>query len=215
MADDPPVPPPGATLAFGRPGAPLVVVAHDWHGRLPWIERYGAALAARRLRVLVVDLFAGRTALDDDRAARLMRESAASVSLGMVEDALMQGREEGSARAGVIGFSMGGWLALQTAAGGRVDAVVAYYATLEAAEHGLIPCPVLLHLAEHDSWLAPGAADDFVARLGAHSTPVVRHDYPGTGHGFANAAVERDFAAPSAALAFERTAAFLQEHLAA
>jgi len=62
-----PIPSPGVPLLFGEPGAPVVVVVHDWYGRLPWLTPYAEALAGRGgFRVIVPDLYDG-AATDDDR----------------------------------------------------------------------------------------------------------------------------------------------------
>jgi len=107
---------------------------------------------------------------------------------------------------------MGGWLALLHAQGGGADAVVAYYATLGPAEQGIIPNPVLLHFAETDQWEAGAEPEVFVTRLKDDGTPVTEHSYLGTVHGFANASIPK-VDARAAALAFARTASFLQDHL--
>ena len=33
------LPHPGITLEFGEPGGPVVVLVHDDHGRLPWLDQ--------------------------------------------------------------------------------------------------------------------------------------------------------------------------------
>jgi carboxymethylenebutenolidase len=108
---------------------------------------------------------------------------------------------------------MGGWLALLHAQAGSADAVVAYYATLDASDHGVIPCPVELHYAERDDWEAGADPDAFVDRLRQHGTPVTRFSYAGTVHSFANASMREKLDERSAALAFARTATFLEQHL--
>jgi carboxymethylenebutenolidase len=208
-----PLPEPGTSLVFGEAGAPGVVVLHDWYGRLPWLEQYGSALAGSvGLRVLVPDLYDGVATTDPDTAERLLDDLSTDHAVGVLDDAIDRLRAEGSPRVGLVGFSMGGGLALSRAQAGTVDAVVSYYATLGAAHHTLIPAPVLLHLAEHDVWPDGSEPGAFVARLLDHGTPVTQHEYPGTEHGFANASTpEVDEAA--ARLAFARTAAFLADQL--
>jgi carboxymethylenebutenolidase len=213
MDETVPLPEPGTPLAYGQPGAPGVVVLHDWYGRLPWLEKYGEALAgAAGLRVLVPDLYDGVATVDPETAERLLDRLSTDHAVGVLDDAVATLRGEGSERIGLVGFSMGGGLALSRAQAGTVDAVVSYYATLGEANHTLIPAPVLLHLAEQDVWPEGSEPAAFVARLLDHGTPILQHEYAGTEHGFANASVpEVDTGA--ARLAFARTASFLTDQL--
>lgn len=209
-----PLPSPGVPLSYGRPGAPVVVVLHDMHGRLPWMELYGEALADRgRVRVLIPDLYGGVASTDPTEAERLMDELSLADADAAVDDAIRTARDEGSPRVGLIGFSMGGWIALNHAQTGSAEAVAAYYATLQPAEHTLIPCPVLLNLAEDDEWPDGGEPGAFIARLKDHGTPVASHTYAGTRHGFANANLRDTVDANAAALAFARTTVFMEQHL--
>ena len=212
MADLIPVPSPGVPLYYGAPGDPLVVVIHDWHGRLPWLEAYAHALVHAGFRVAVPDFYGGWCSTSEAQAEVLLSELEVGPSLAIIDEVIRTSRAEGSTKVGVVGSSMGGWLALLHAQGGDVDAVVAYYATLDAAEHGVIPNPVLLHFAETDEWGEGGDPASFIARLTEHGTPVTEHSYLGTVHGFANASIAKVDARASA-LAFARTASFLQDHL--
>ena len=212
MADLIPVPSPGVPLYYGEPGNPLVVVLHDWHGRLPWLEGYANGLVHAGFRVAVPDLYKGWCSTSEEQAAVLRGELDVAESLAIIDEIVAAARAEGSEKVGVVGSSMGGWLALLYAQGGGADAVVAYYATLGSSEQGVIPNPVLLHVAETDQWDAGGEPETFVARLKEDGTPVTQQTYLGTVHGFANASILK-VDARAAALAFARTASFLQDHL--
>lgn len=205
-----PVPSPGETMWFGDENAPTVVVIHDWHGRLPAVGDYCSALATHGFRVAAPDLYDGVGATDSASAERLMSELELQDALGRIDDCVAAA---GGSRLGVVGFSIGGWLALAHAQTGAVDAVAAYYATLGPETAAVLPCPVLLHFAEVDEWEDDEDPDAFVARLRDHGTPVARHDYVGTAHSFANAAIPELYESRAAALAFARTAAFLQREL--
>lgn len=215
MDDQPlPLPEAGRTLVFGTSGRPLIVVLHDEYGRLPGIEAFADALAAQLdARVAVPDLFDGRFTDDDDVARRLASELDPAAAAALVDEAIETAHAEGSPRVALLGFSMGGRIALRHAQTGSAEAVVAYYSGLVDAEHTLIPCPVLLHLAEGDP--EPGAAetDAFVARLRDHGTPVAARAFAGARHGFANASLPARRDANAAALAFARSAVFLEQHL--
>src|SRR5205823_3539205 len=115
-------------------------------------------------------------------------------------------------RVGAVGYSAGGWLALLTATSGVLDAVVAYYAALGAAEQAPIPCPVMLHFAEVDEWEPPDLPTRFMAEARARGTPVAERTWPGTQHSFANADVAA-WAPGPAGDAWADTVAFLTRHL--
>ena len=214
MAELIPIPSPGVPLLFGEPGAPAVVVVHDWYGRLPWLTPYAEALASRGgFRVIVPDLYDGVATDDAGEADVLSEQVSGSAARDAIIGEIAAARAAGSPRAGIIGFSMGGGIALQIAQAGEVDAAVAYYATLQAAQQGVIPCPVLLHFAEQDEWPETGSPEQFVSRLRENGTPVTQHGYAGTEHGFANASIPELIDTRAAALAFARTTVFLETHL--
>lgn len=208
------IPSRGAPLRFGDPGAPAAIVVPDADDRLPWLGPYAIALADRAgLRVLVPDLHRGAETAGPVAAERLLDELAPDSALDEVRGAVAEARAEGSERIGIVGFGAGGRIALLAAQEGVADAVVAHDATLAEHEHGILPAPVLLQLAEVADW-APGAGPEvFVDRLRDHGTPVIRHDYAGARPGFANATAGEAFDARLAALAFARTVAFLEERL--
>lgn len=208
------IPSPGVPLYYGEPGSPLIILVHDWYGRLPWLENYATGLEHQGYRVVVPDLYAGVATTDETTAEELMNELDVATSLALLDDVIRVARAEGSERIGVIGFSMGGWLTLLHAQGGAADAVVAYYATLGTSHHGVIPCPVLLQFAENDEWDDGEDPESFIGRLKDHGTPVTEYSYVGTVHSFANATIVDKADVNAAALAFARTATFLEKHLA-
>jgi len=208
-----PIPSPGVPLYYGEPGNPVVIVLPDMYGRLPWLEPFSAALASRGFRVAVPDLYDGVCTIDSAAAHALMGNLDIGVALALIDDAIVEAQETGVERVGLVGFSLGGWLALLHAQAGAADAVVAYYASLAAADHGVIPCPVLLQWAETDEWDDDELPEAFVERLKDHGTPVTEHRYLGTMHSFANATVPGKIDVQASALAFARTVVFLQNNL--
>ena len=208
-----PIPNPGVPEKYGEPGGPLVVLIHDWYGRLPWLKFYAEGLAHQGFFVVVPDLYDGVATDGADDAEALMENLDVATALSQIDDVVQLARTEGSERVGLVGFSMGGWLALLHAQSGAADAVAAYYATLSEAQHGVIPSPVLLHFAEIDEWDEGQDPESFIDLLKDHGTPVTEYSYPGTVHSFANATIGDKVDVDAAALAFNRTANFLQKHL--
>ena len=201
------------TIYFGEPGASLVVVVHDWFGRLPWLGQVAVSLASEGLQVAVPDFLDGQSTTDPIEARRLIEGIDVGASLAVIDDIIDEARVYGTEKVGVIGFSTGGWLALVHAQGGEVDAVVAYYASISESHHGIIPCPLLLQYAESDDWEYGGDPASFTQRLDQHGTPTTRYTYLGTQHHFANLSLGGVSDPRAAALALARTSAFLAAHL--
>ena len=119
-----------------------------------------------------------------------------------------------SGKVGAVGFCLGGLLAFLTGARTDADASVSYYGVgLEnrVGEAVKLTRPVLLHIAEEDSFVPKAAQQVILDALKNH--PMVEiHTYPGRNHAFARKGGEHYHAA-DAALAHQRTLAFLEKHL--
>jgi len=201
---------PGRVRGATGPG---VVVVHDWYGPLPHVAEFADELAMAGFDVELVDLYDGVTTDDPGRAEVLAEALDGADAREQIEAAVERLRAAGAVRVGAVGFSLGGALVLRVAAGGQIDAVVAYYATCDPDEAAHIECPVQLHLAQDDEFESPADVADFVAALRDAGTPVDEFDYPGTEHSFANADVA--LADPHASeVALARTIGFLHARLA-
>ncbi|WP_291050964.1 dienelactone hydrolase family protein [Herbiconiux sp.] len=213
MAEFVDIPSPGWPLEFGEPGRPAIVIVHDDHGRLPYLEAYATALANQGFQVVVPDLFDGLATVQAEGAAELVERMDEGFALAALDDAVAVGRGHGAPRVGVIGLGIGGRLALKLAQSGSADAVVAYYAVLGDDDAGVIPCPVLLHRAHDQAWAGGIDVDEFIGRLKEHGTPVTQYSYASASGGFANATVLELLDKNAAALAFARSTYFLQAQL--
>jgi carboxymethylenebutenolidase len=213
MSDTIPIPSPGVPVYVGMAGGPLVVLVHDYYGRLPGLELIADSLAREGFYVAIPDLYNGVATTSAPEAEKLMADLDVGIALAELDDIIVDARARSAEKVGVVGFSMGGWLTLLHAQGGAADAAVAYYASLGPNDHGVIPAPVLLHYAESDAW---GEGEDpvsFIERLHEHGTPVTDHVYLGTEHSFANSDIESSYDHRAAELANARTTRFLLSHL--
>ncbi len=203
-------------LAPGPAGAPAVVVLQEWWGLNPQIRDVAERLAGRGYSALAPDLYDGRVTTAADEAGHLMDGlDWMGATTGEVRGALRHLRERGAPRVAVLGFCMGGALAVIAAAHlQECDAAVCFYGVPphELASPASVAVPLQGHFAERDDWCTPALVDDLEAGLrGAGAVAFEIHRYA-AGHGFFNA--EQPAYDPGcAALAWERSLAFLARHL--
>jgi carboxymethylenebutenolidase len=130
-------------------------------------------------------------------------------TLGWLRD-----HERCSGKVGAVGYCLGGKLAYLMATRSDVDASVGYYGVgidNSLGEATAITKPLLLHIAEEDSFSTPEARQTVKAALAA-ITHVTIHAYPGAEHAFARQGGDH-FDAEAAGLADARTAEFFKRTL--
>lgn len=139
---------------------------------------------------------------------RALAMQVAPHALRDVAAALAYGHAQTGRPGAVVGFCFGGTLAWLAATRLEPVAAISYYGGTVAQYADETPhCPVLMHFGERDKHIPPEA----VNKLRSAHPDVAIHTYP-AGHGF-NCTERADFDPPSAALARERTLAFLKQHL--
>src|SRR5580658_3443872 len=112
-------------------------------------------------------------------------------------------------RVGVVGFCWGGKMAYVTACELPVACGVAYYGGGIAKELAKTPkCPMLYHFGGQDSHIP----ESDIAQIRAADPRGTFYIYPEADHGF-NCDMRASFNAAAAALARQRTLAFLAQHL--
>ena len=116
---------------------------------------------------------------------------------------------------GVIGFSLGGAYALDTSVNQpeEIAAAVVFYDTYPGLEYDRSQASYLCHYAEDDSFVSMEAVAQMERELQAAGRPVTISTYPGTKHWFFEANRPDAYDAAAAALAWERTVAFLNAGL--
>jgi carboxymethylenebutenolidase len=122
---------------------------------------------------------------------------------------------ECTGKAGTVGYCLGGKLAYLMATRSSADCSASYYGVgIEAllAEASMIKKPLLMHIAAEDKFV-PKEAQDAIKKALAGNKNVSLHVYPGVDHAFAREGGQH-WNAAAAQLANQRTAEFLQRHLA-
>ncbi|HEY6625201.1 MAG TPA: dienelactone hydrolase family protein [Acidimicrobiales bacterium] len=209
-------------LATSDPVGPGVIVIQEYWGLVDQITRTCDRFAAEGFTALAPDLFHGTTVplTEPEDAAKEMMAMSMDVTAkdlsGTVDELT---RRSGRERVGVIGFCMGGGLALVLATQ-RPDAVAAV-----VTAYGLIPwpgatpdfsklnAPVQGHFGRNDDFFSPEAAGQLEVTLNHAGTDTTFHIYEGVGHAFFNEDRPEVYNAKAAALLWDRALAFFRQTL--
>ncbi len=202
--------------------APGVVVIQEWWGINAQIKGVAERLAAAGYKALVPDLYRGKVALEAKEAEHLMKDLDFGDAAGQdVRGAVQHLKASGSSKVAVMGFCMGGALALLSAVNvPEVDAVVVWYGfpPLEYVDASKIKAPLIAHWGTEDSVFPIAKVDELERKLRAANVAYQFHRYAAK-HAFANETADANHLAylkhdPSAAaLAWRRTDEFLAGRL--
>jgi carboxymethylenebutenolidase len=209
-------------LAVPESGSgPGVMVIQEWWGLVPHIKGVADRFAGAGFVALAPDLYHGETTFEPDEAGKLMMAlnlAKAGQDLSGAVD-FLAGRSTASG-IGVVGFCMGGGLALMVASQrpDKVNAVVPFYGAIpwEGAQPDLtaISAAVQGHYASEDDWATPEVARQLEADLRAAGKQAEVFIYPECPHAFFNDDRPDVYHAEAAAAAWARTVTFLNLQLA-
>ncbi len=204
----------------GDGSGPGVIVIQEWWGLVPHIKDVADRFAAAGFTALAPDLYHGESATEPDGAGKLMMalnlDQAAKDLSGAV--ALLQ-QKTGNVKLGVVGYCMGGGLALVLATQ-RPDAVAAvapYYGAIPWAsvqpDWSALSAKVVGEYAEKDGWASPQAAHDLESQLRQLGKDATVHIHAGADHAFFNDARPEVYDAAASQVAFDRTVALFHDTL--
>ena len=200
---------------------PGVVVIQEWWGLVPHIRNVADRLAAQGFVALAPDLYRGEETTEPDEAGKLlmeMRLDQAASDMAACADALLAMPETTGDAVGVIGFCMGGGLALYLATlQPEVAAVVSFYGFPRQGlswDLSAIKGAVQYHAADHDDYAPPEVVQQIEGELRAAGVDVTVHHYPGTAHAFFNDDGGA-YDAEAAQASWQRAVDFLRERLGA
>ena len=201
---------------------PGVVIIQEWWGLNDQIREVCDSWAADGFVTLAPDLYHGVVTAEPDEAGKLMMslniEQAAKDMVGAV-DRLAAHDAVASDGVGVVGFCMGGALALwlATLRPEHVRAVAPFYGVVgwpaAQPDWSRIAGPVQGHYAENDDFASPAAVATLAEELRALGKHVEIFTYPGTEHAFTNHQRPEVFDAAATAQAYDRAKAFLRSNL--
>jgi carboxymethylenebutenolidase len=212
----------GGYLSIPEKGSgPGVVVIQEWWGLVDHIKQVCDRFASEGFVALAPDLFHGKTTKSPDEAGKLMmamRIDEAERDLSAAVDYLSNHESVTSERVGVVGFCMGGALALYTATKNpKIGACVVFYGGHPNVKPDLpnLQAPVLGLYAEKDGFVTPALVRDLERQVKALGKEIEVIIYPGADHAFFNDSRPEVYKAEAAADAWRRTIEFLRKHLSA
>jgi len=210
---------PEGFLALPSSGkGPAVLVLHAWWGLNDTIKSVCTRLAEAGFVAFAADLYHGKVATTIPEAEALggtVDANFEQVRAEVAEAARFLSERTGRTDLAVVAFSLGAFFALDlsTTHPELIRKVVVFYGT-----HGTMPmdfgkskATYLGHFAENDPYETPSNVDRLEQALKSAGRPAAIHRYAGTGHWFFEPDRTDAYNAEAAALAWERTTAFLQE----
>lgn len=203
---------------------PGVVVLHEWWGLTEPFRQVCDRLAEAGFVALAPDLYRGTTTASVEEAEALSAALDQNEARwrGDIRGALQFLSQNGAnspaggrGAFGVVAFSLGGAYALDMSINlpEEIAAVVTFYATYPGLNYHDAKAAYLCHFAEDDPYVSAESAVDLEQALRAAGRPVTAYTYPGTKHWFFGANRPDVYDAAAAALAWERTIAFLNAEL--
>ncbi|MFZ5624631.1 MAG: dienelactone hydrolase family protein [Gemmatimonadota bacterium] len=198
---------------------PGLVVVQEWWGLVDHIKDVADRFAAEGFVALAPDLYHGELARSPDEAGKLfmaLNIAKAGLELRGAGTCLLEHPAVSPRKVGVVGFCMGGQLALFAAAehGDVFSAVVDFYGVHPNAkvDPRKVKVPVLAHFAERDNSVPPAMARKLVAELVDAGAQVEAHFYD-AGHAFFNDTRPQVYDRACAEQAWARTITFLRREL--
>lgn len=214
-ADDVP-----AVIAIPESGSgPAVIVIQEWWGLVPHINDVVGRLARAGFVAMAVDHYRGVATTEPDEAQKLMMglniEQVGADLAAAAADLVARPEVTGDS-VGVVGFCMGGGLALLApTVAPEVCCTVAFYPAMPWPHYApdwsrYAGKAATIHKAESDEpGTGPAIAED-AAAISAAGGSVEIFDYPGSVHAFFNDDRPEVFQQANAELAWERTLAALR-----
>ena len=211
------LPQPQGFLAVPPAGkGPGVLVLHAWWGLNDTIKRFCTRLAESGFTAFAPDLYHGQVAGTIPEAEALgsaLDTNHLQAEAEILDAARYLGERAEHAEGGiaVVGFSMGAYYALDlsNADSQHIHSAVVFYGT-GADDFSSSSASYLGHFAENDQFEPQSNVDGLEKSLKDAGRPVTFHIYPGTGHWFFEPDRPQSYNKSAAALAWERTLAFLR-----
>ena len=204
-----------ATPAAGK--GPGILVIQEWWGLVPHIKSVCDRFAAEGFSALAPDMYHGKTASEPDEAGKLfMALNIAQAEKDLAGAAKYLASRSSTSKLGVVGFCMGGQLALFAGCTQpSIGAVVDFYGVHPnvTPDYARLSGPVLGLFAEKDGFVTPETARGVEAAIKKAGKPIEIHIYPGVDHAFFNDENPGAYNKAAAEDAWRRTLAHFRTNL--
>ena len=207
-------------LAIPEKGSgPGVIVIQEWWGLVDHIKDVCERFAGEGFVALAPDLYHGKTTKSPDEAGKLMmsmRIDEAEKDISGAIGYLLDHEATTGDKAGVVGFCMGGALALYTATKNtKVGACVVFYGGHPKVKPDLpkLESPVLSISGDKDKSVTPDVVHKLEQQLKSLGKQVDVVIYRGADHAFFNDTRPTVYVPEAAEDAWQRTIDFFRKHL--
>jgi carboxymethylenebutenolidase len=209
----------GDTTAEGYLATPTsntgrgVLVLHAWWGLTSIFTSVCDRLAEAGFVALAPDLYHGQIAHTREQAEQLSSALDGEATYALISHAVAELQAQPGIEGrpvGVVGFSLGGAWAVSLNRG--VGAIIIYYATVPL-EYVSANSPIMGHFAANDEFEPLENVRQFEQALRGKGLSVDFHIYPNTQHWFSEENQPGYYDPAAAELAWQRTSAFLRQHL--
>ena len=207
-------------IGASAPG-PGLLVLHEWWGLTNHTKDVARRFAQAGFTALAPDLYArqgAKVTQNPQEAAALMNAVSTQAVLRDVNHAIQYLKSKpyiDGRRLGIVGFSMGGTLAItQAAHNSDLHAAVVFYGKVPPVEtFRYLLSPIQFHHAAKDGWVTRQDVELLRQGFAKEGKPGEVHVYPEAQHAFFNDTRPEVYRADDARLAWDRTLQFLRRHL--
>lgn len=197
----------------GGAKAPALLVIQEWWGVNDHIRSLVDRFAKEGFLAFAPDLYHGKITKDGAEAASLLHGLDWKRAIQDVAGAAayLTSHPRSSGKVGIIGFCMGGAVALAAAANvPGLSAAVPFYGIPDAGtDYSKVTAAIQGHFGNRDDFVKPAYAAALKEKLGKK---VELHSYE-AGHAFMNDTRPEAYDAEAAKLAWSRAVGFLKAHL--
>jgi carboxymethylenebutenolidase len=207
-------------LSAAPNAGPGVIVIQEWWGLVDHIKDVADRFSSAGFTALAPDFYHGKSTKSPDEAGKLFMalniSDAEKVLKGAIET-LLAHPKCATKTVGVVGFCMGGQLALYAASKNpeKVSACVVFYGIHPNVkpDYENIKAPVLGFFGEKDSSVSPAKVKALSERLNAAGKQHQFHTYPGLDHAFFNDTRPEVYDANASADAWNKTLEFFRANV--
>jgi carboxymethylenebutenolidase len=199
---------------YGSGQSAGVLVLHAWWGLNDFFKDLCQRLADAGFAALAPDLYHGQVAATIDQAKYLRSKMNRKQAGAEILAAASRLQAITARPIGVIGFSLGAYLALGLAVErpASIKAVTVFYGTRQI-DYSPSQAAFQGHFAERDEWESALSVKNLEKRLRKAGRPVEFYNYPDAGHWFFESDRPEAYQPQAAALAWDRTVNFLRQQL--